>query len=346
MRPEFQVGLRQNRGAWILATLGSAFLLALVLRQVDLDVLQDTLAQCSTTLIALSIALLCLEGVFASLRLHLFASIPRRVMPPIEAAFRVNAWYVLAIALLPARLGEVAGAILMHRILNMRGGHAAMAIFSQRLFDLAVLAGLVLPVAGIAVLYSTLGSMIVSAFGAALIGGALLVLALSWILLMRPDVLLTPILAFAHRACLFRGRLQRVFQMLLQARSWSRHHYPQMNQRGAVLTTLGKWLANILGLWALIAAFGIERDAPVLWVVAVFYNFLLAVPIPTLGSIGLSEIGLAALLTLIGVPVASAAAISVVARVVLLLLPVLYGGLTWVGLVVLRKVPPTSLPRS
>ena len=140
-------GFARNRALWTVSVLGSLLLLAPVVAGANGQAMADALAQAEGPwFFAGAMVLFTLEGVFASLRLGLFADRPQAGRPPARRAFAANALYVLGVAFLPARLGEGVGILVMNRMLGLRAGAAVIAVVAQRLFDLLVLTGMVLPV--------------------------------------------------------------------------------------------------------------------------------------------------------------------------------------------------------
>lgn len=288
--------------------------------------------------ILLALALFALEGVCASLRLRQFARHPRRPPPSRRAAFAANGWYVPAVALLPARLGEAVGVIVTHRLLGASPGAAAVAILAQRLLDLAVLAGIALPLALAVLLFADPAgtTWTPDRFTVAALAGGLLVLATLGFL-WRPDLVLAPVGRLAVGMRGGRGPVRGLARLVLQARGWARHLYRHLPRAEAALLTVIKWGATLTGLAAVMAGVGPPLAFATLMALAVLYCFVMAVPIPTLGGIGLSEVGLTALLGASGVPVGEAAAASLLVRAVLLIFPGLYAGGTWAALAATRR---------
>ena len=299
---------------WAFSTLISVGLLWWVLSAVAWEVLWGALRGAAIPLLVLAFLAILGEAVCSSLRLHVFARHPARASQPLTNAFRANALFVAALAILPARLGEVVGMVTMNRLLKVSGGGSAMAVIAQRLLDLAVLAGLVLPIVALA--------------GAALgeASGLLAVLALGVVLgtvgvVLAPLSVLTPLAGVAVH---YRRRWVSVGRLVLQARSWTRHILPRIGRGSAVGLSLGKWTANLLGLSCIVLACGIDLGPTTLIAIAAFYNFLLTIPVPTLGGIGLGEAGLTALLTAVDVPLGEAAAAGILLRGFLLIFPLIY----------------------
>lgn len=319
------------RIVWGVSLLGSALLIAPILVTADWRTVTAALRHASGLwLIAAALLLLALEGVFASLRLRLFARQPSAESPPLRRAFEANAFYVLGVSFLPARLGEGVGVLVTHRMLGLSAGAAAISILAQRLFDLLALAGMILPIVVLIEGVRQAGAVTASLDSSLIAGAAVAVVAVAVLGVWRPGLLLTPIATCAHRRRTGSGRLMRgAVRLIMQARLWGRHVYPWVNHRLAVTLTLGKWFANVGALCAVLitAKLGLEPGAVL--IIAGLYNFLLAVPIPTVGGVGLAEAGLTTLLTIAGAPVAEAAAASLLVRLVMLAFPLFYAGATW-----------------
>lgn len=323
--------LARRPAVWLVSAGVSLPLVALLGYAADWSSTLEAVSGGNVWLLVAAAGLLCLEGIFSSLRLRMFAgSGPKSWC----GAFAANAWYVVGIAYLPARLGEAVGVWAVHRYLGQNSGGAFSSILTQRLLDVFVLAGAVLPAAILASVWEQ-GSSLDGRLSGAAVAAAGIVLLLTGLLLIRPARAMTPVAAaaarFRHRAPDLRRACVR---LALQARLWARHTYPKVARFPAIALTMAKWSANIAGLSAVLVASGIDLSPPMLAALAVMYNFLLVVPIPTLGGIGLGDAGIVALLTLASIPIADAAAAGLVLRAVLLLLPPFYAGATCLAIAV------------
>ena len=304
---------------WTTALIVSAGLLVLVLVQIDWSAFPSLLAEIGWPPIVLAGALLLAEGVVTALRLRLFAG-QGGGGPPLSAALRANAWYVLLLVTLPARLGELAAVAVLRAELGQTTGAAAISLLAQRLFDVALLAGLFL------VALLGLPSMGASSDPSPATGPSWPGLALAGILvvlgvaagLARLDLWLRLAAALLTRYGPHAALPRTLLRVVLQARRWAERHWSRGLVAPALGLTLAKWGCNLGALVALLAAGGSGLSELELIVVAASYNGLAVVPLQTVGGIGLGEAGLMGLLAAFGVPLAAAAAVALVTRMVVI----------------------------
>lgn len=282
-------------------------LLVTVIAQVDIAQAQAMLESISGPALLLAFFCLLAEGVITALRIWLFAA--RK--PCLSEALRANAWYVLLLVMLPARLGEVAAVLVFEKFLKQKYGAAAMSIITQRLYDVVVLGVLFL----IALL--GMGDFINAKL---MMGISLGLIALAGLVLIKLEMFLT-------WAALLLRKFKPLFRLILQARAYSRHILKPRDIVPALLLTLGKWLSNLGALVFLLAAVHLGLNTFESVTVAAAYNFLAIIPLQTIGGIGIGEAGLTALLAAIGIDVSEAAAASLMVRFVILIFPFIF----WVG---------------
>lgn len=338
---------KRHLRVWLVSAVVSAALIAALLNVIEPSALINTFHQASIPLLAVAIFVLCLEGVVTSYRLSVFRG---REGASVLSAFQVNAWYVLGIAFLPARLGEAVGVWAVHRYQHQKLGGALSSVFTQRLMDVVVLAGVALPLGLVVGLFQTSASPSSDAEPVAIFVAviALIVLAVSTLVLARPALVFTPVvqavLWFRSFKAMRENRLTHLMlRTSLQARLWARHHYQQIPKGLAVVMTLAKWFANILGLSLAVAASGLTVPIAFLLVAMVLYNFVQLIPLPTIGGIGLGEVGVTVMLSMIGPSVTDSASASFVLRGVLLFTPLLFAGL--VGICCFRLNPKSVITK-
>jgi uncharacterized membrane protein YbhN (UPF0104 family) len=253
-----------------------------------------------------------LEGLAAAARIQMFTPGDNRY----STCLRVNAWYVLALIGLPARLGEVAGVFLFKKYLAQASGPAAVNVIAQRLMDVAVL-GTAFFISGL-FLSRIAGDGLVAVIVLLVVGAS--VAGLRY---------LPQLLAIIARLMLhFFGRrqLMAVLRALLGARIWYRRRITLGRLIRGIAATLVRWLANFAGLVCILTAMELQLSGPELWVAAVSYNLLNIVPLHTVGGIGITDAGIAALLVWYGVPVATAAAASLLIRGAIIAFIVIFCG--------------------
>lgn len=303
---------------WMVAIVGSALLLGVVLVQLDLQSIRTVSQELAVPLLIGGLALLLTEGVVTAQRLSVMAG----TQQPFLSALRANAWYSVLVVVVPARLGEVAAILVMEKYLKQKRGPALMSIVVQRLFDLIMLGSLFLLV------ISSLAAQLPREVSAVV---AIIVIGLASLAIYRMESLLTLVARWCMGTRLpFSKRLRhKILRLLLQGRGWRRHLSNTGLITSAVLLTGAKWLATVAALGVLLMALYSPLGYQSALVAAVAYCFMAAVPLQTIGGIGLGEAGLTFLLAGMGVPVGVAAAMSLFVRLVLILFPALFFVLVW-----------------
>lgn len=307
-----------TRWRWLLAILISAGLLLIVITQVDGRAMLETAKNADPWLLVGALLLLQIEGISTALRLRTFTE--ARALPTTQPAARylqITADYVVLLAVLPARLGEVAGIGLLCRGTGLRAGTATVNLLVQRLFDVAVLAATF--VLGTVFLRSHWTSPIGAGLGIALV--VALVAALRWLWLPL-GWLTTALRKFVDDR---RGnRMRRLTRMLLEARSWHRRGLDVARVRAGLAWTLSKWTAHLMAFALVLHALQLPVTLAESLLLGAAFNCLSVVPLQTIGGIGIGEAGLAGLLVLQGQTVATAASAAILVRAVLLIAPPLF----------------------
>jgi len=304
--------VRGSGWIWLSAGAISLGLLGVVVAQIDWGTAAAMLDGLAWPYVAGAICLLLAEGVVTSIRIWIFSA--RK--PALTAAIRANAWYVVLLVLLPARLGEVAAVFVFQNHLGQKPGAASMSVVAQRLYDVACLGAVFL--IALAGLGDAIPSGILAVIAAGLLGGAaaalvrldfLLSLGARWLLGMK-----------LHRQVIVRPAVR----LVLQARTWNRHMMSRKEVPMAVATTLLKWGANLGALACLLSAVGLGLPVAGQFAIATAYNFLAIIPVQTIGGFGVGEAGLSLLLIASGIAVPVAASASVLMRLVLVCSPFLF----------------------
>ena len=279
---------RVGPARWIAGATVTALLLLLVVSRIAPQSFVDLPARLALGPLLLGFGFLLLESVFAALRLHVLA-LPRR---DARAAYEVTAWHALWLLALPARLGDVAWVLLMRSRYAWRSGAALGCALFQRLLDLGVV--LVFVAVGLPAVPGVPGGPYrlagVLATGAVV---AVAVLALegwtTWLAgLLRRGV---------HRP---RGWRRRLFRTLMHARVWSRHVRSRGLRLLALTLTAASGGALAAAYLCVLRALGIELGgAQALFLVGAT-QLVVAIPIQSVGGLGVFEAGLAGLLVLLG----------------------------------------------
>lgn len=290
---------------WGVSLVISLGLLALVVMQVDVRQAASMFNNISWIFLAVAFVFLIMEGIATALRLWLFAA----KKPCLSEALKANAWYVLLLVVLPARLGEVAAVVVLERYLGQKYGAAAMSIIMQRLYDLIVLGAIFL----IALL--GLGDFVDKTFMSMVSLG---LIAVVLFVLVRLEFFLT------IAAVLFKKAPRKIRRLILQARLYSRHGFKSRDIPLALIFTFIKWVSNLAALVFLFMSLHLGLGIFENVTVAAAYNFLAIIPLQTIGGIGIGEAGLALLFTGTGLDVSTAASASLMIRFVILVFPFIF----------------------
>ena len=259
-------------------------------------------------------ALLCffIEATVTTLRIRLFA--PTR--PSLWSATLANAWYVLFVLLLPARLGEFAAVAVFERFLDLKRGAALASIVAQRMFDVIVIAVL-FTLASVAVIDIQTDQSALPV--------ALLIIVAAVVCVVK----LTPLLSLAARV--FHGHtrprlgLRRsLLRLILQGRHWHKQFMTTPRALHAFALSMTKWLATMAGIGMTMFALQVPITTLNVWAASAVYNFSAIVPLHTIGGIGVGEVGLATVLVSMGVMLGSAVGIALFVRMTLILFTLVY----------------------
>ncbi len=309
--------------SWIYGSALSLLLLAVVLMQTDVATITGLLRSAAWP--ALAAAFLCLtgEGFFTALRIRLFTG--KKICR--SDALRANAWYVLLLVLLPARLGEIAAVEVFRRLLGQTYGAAAMSIVAQRLYDVAVLGAFFLAA------LAGLGGMKIS--GIAWL--AAFVAMVAAVLFLRHLIFFLTLGAVILRRG-GRGVSRKILRLILQARTWDRH----IMRRGvfipALFFTTMKWVCNLGALVFLFASVHLGLGFFEATAMAAAYNFLAIIPVQTVGGIGAGDAGLTLLLIAAGLDKNIAAGASILVRLAIIVFPFLFWLMVAGGLRLKEKI--------
>jgi uncharacterized membrane protein YbhN (UPF0104 family) len=308
------------RRAWLFSGMGSLVLLGLLGSVIERDIFFDMLGGVPIAVLIAALFMLQLEGVCSALRVRLLAAPNSGVFDCVV----VTAWWVAALAVMPARLGELAGLHQLVRRLRVSAGAALNNLFMQRLYDGLLL--LLVGGAAVAAQRNLVGGDRLMLM--LLVAAALVVLAISQLEWCFAAAART-VQAYRHR---------RIARALLRLCLGGRHAAASasvagVRQRLAALSLL-KWLFNLTALALLIKALLPALPWASGLLVAVLFNLVAAIPLQTIGGIGIGEVTFTAALGWYGVDLASAAAAALVLRAVLIVAPLLF----WAVVMVIERL--------
>lgn len=297
---------------WITAAIISIALLSLVVMKADFSEVKEMLKNVSYSALGVATLLLFMEGIITALRIWLFAGRKTCISP----ALRANAWYVLLLVVLPARLGEVAAVVIFERYLGQKYGAAAMSIITQRLYDVIVL--------GAFFLIALLGLEIFTNTNMLMILGAFLIVCTVFVLIKLDKILTLIVIIFGKQKMRRKNIFGKIGRLILQARMYARHNLKSRDVPLALTFTIGKWVCNLGALVFLFHAIHLDLSYIQGVVTAAAYNFLAIIPLQTIGGIGVGEAGLALILAGMGITASIAAGASLLIRFVILVFPFIF----------------------
>lgn len=273
--------------------------------------------------LALAAAALALVVSYVVAGFRLQTMVPRGTSLRLVDGVAVSLWHGLAMILLPARLGELALIEALRRYAGIGRGIGLAILLLQRIYDL-ILTSLAFAVGALALMLGDPPLLIV-----------LLATVLLLLVLARS---LDRLLGWGARMVAdWNGHVwQRLHELLVEA-----------EEAAAGLTvsrvpiliagTLLFWATDFAALWLIFRAFGVMLDPFRLLFLASGLAFIHALPLPTIGGLGVAEGGLAGLLLAVGFEVEVAISIGVSVRLTLLALHGVVIAVTFPAIALLRE---------
>jgi uncharacterized membrane protein YbhN (UPF0104 family) len=272
-------------------------------------------------IVAPALALMVSYGV-AGFRLQTMA--PSGTSLPLVDAVAVSLWHGLAMIVLPARLGELALIEAIRRYAGIGRGTGLAILLLQRIYDL-ILTSLAFAIGALALMLGNPPLLIV-----------LLAAVLLLVVLARS---LDTLLGWGARLVANgRGSVWvRLHALLVEAESAAAS---LTTSRVPILIagTVLFWATDFAALWLIFRAFGVVLDPFRLLFLAAGLAFVHALPLPTIGGLGVAESGLAGLLMALGFEAATAISIGVSVRLSLVALHAVVIAVMFAAIAVLRSV--------
>ncbi|MDA1076646.1 MAG: lysylphosphatidylglycerol synthase domain-containing protein, partial [Proteobacteria bacterium] len=260
---------------WLAAAAISIGVLGLLLWQIDIAAFADMLRNVNVPLLLLSFGFFSGEAIVTALRLRMFAL----GKPGMRQALETNAWYVVLVLMLPARLGEIAAVAVFVRYLGQNRGSALMSIIGQRLFDLIIISMLF-------VIFASQALGVSSGSGLIIVSG--LVITLAYIGVAHMPMFLGWIARAAHGRHRPQDGLRRmILRIALQGRMWRRHQFTNRHNPAAFAISLLKWLFTLAGITAAMLATGLALPWQQVVIAGAVYNFIAIIPIQSIGGMGI-----------------------------------------------------------
>ena len=305
-RKPAKLALRAGRLTWAGAGAVSLALFGLVVAQLDASSLAAAFDGISLTLVGVGVALFMVEGLFGAFRTHLIAGWRGGFL----TAMRVTAWHGVWLIALPMRLGEVAWVVAMQRAYGWNVATATACAVMQRLLDLAVVAACLF-----VTLPATLGLHEDRPFAFFALAGVVCLLAL--IGLMTLPIWLRLAAGILLRTGRPRGR-RRLMRHLHQARRWLEDVRQRRVMLRCIVPTVLIWTAVIAAYWSLCQAAGLDLAVAELGFATAGSNLVAALPVQSVGGIGLLEAGFTGLVAWLGAPAGTAALVALAVRFALI----------------------------
>lgn len=262
-------------------------------------------------LAVLALTLFCL--IHAVMALRILRSLRRFSGASLTAALLLSVRHALLLAVLPARMGDLAYPVMLARALRVPLGVAMGNLLVVRIMDVVIIVamlGLTAPLIAMdpalarSMLWALVGLFGLSVIGLVAMGPLLRVLMRLWLRLV--------------------GRRLGIARVLRTAAGWTQA-LTLIRRLEIMLWTLLRWLLAAAVIGALFAAVA----APITVVEALFLaaglNLVAIIPAQSFGGLGLMEGSLMLLLMVMGRPMPEAAALGLSVRLSWLLLPIMTG---------------------
>ena len=319
--------LGARRLTWVVAGAVSLALFSLVVAQLDASSLAAAFDEIPLTLVGASVALFVADGLFGALRTHLLAG--RR--GGFLSAMRVTAWHGVCLIALPLRLGEVAWVVAMQRTYGWNVATATACALTQRLTDVAVVA-----VCLLVTLPATLGLHESQPFAFFALAGTVFLLALTGLMTLH--------LWFRLAAGILvrTGRVRSgrpLVRQLRHARRWLEDVRQRRILLLCIVPTVLTWAAVIAAYWSLCQALGLDLAIAQLGFATAGSNLVAALPVQSVGGIGLLEAGFTGIVSWLGGPTGTAALVALAVRFT----SIAAAGLFWLVVAVARLIQAKAL---
>lgn len=287
---------------WALAAGISLALFGVVATRLDAASLAAVAASFSWPLAAAGTALVMVAILADAVRMHLIAE-----RGALTTAIRVTAWHGVWLTVLPMRLGDVVWIVAMRYAYGWNPATAVVCALVQRLLDLAVVAAFLL--LAMPTVLGQDGAPLIAAVAVAASGAA-------FAGMMTLGFWLRLIARLVIAAGRPRGWRLRVLRHLLQGRRWLGNAQHRRILRLCLVPTALTWTAIFGAYWLLCLAVGLQVTALQALFAGAGSVVITALPVQSIGGIGLMEVGLTGIFAWFGVPAATAAAAALAIRFV------------------------------
>jgi len=287
---------------YIVGIVISAACLWLAIRHIDTDVFLDAMKQANTTLISVAFLITVAVCVLRVIRWRILFSFAVDV--PTNSLFSVLMIGFLANNLLPARLGDVAMAVLLHHKEGVGKSRSMGAILYDRLFDVIALVTMM----GVVLLFEDLPAWVDWITRLGLIG-CFFLFSLIWMMVRNPDVsfrIAETLTGYLPKKV--QNRLMQVFVMAIEGMEVASS---PLRMVMTLLVSFLIWLSLGTIVYLLMLSYNFQLDFVAAIIVLGIVNLGLIIP-SSPGFVGTFQLFCVAALGLYGVDKSSALSFSVV----------------------------------
>lgn len=303
-----------KRRTWLVSGCVSLVLIVVLLLPADGGAIVRLLGQLDPIHLSGAVILLAMTNVFHAERLAVL--IGDRVATDWWSRMALTLRYGLYVAVLPARLGEVAYVLRLRRDLGLRPSEGIALTAQQRLLDIVVLGSLTVVTGAALASPDRSGAPIV------LLGVGLATSAAMTVFHL-PALLGVLIRVLRSCAWVDTPRWRAFLVGTIRGRRWMRATGQRADVSRLAAFTVAEWAANIAAIALVVAAAGVRLSVVAFVTVAVAVVLSSALPLQAVGGIGVAELAMTGILLSFGVELDVAVTSALVMRSLLLGVPLL-----------------------
>ncbi len=296
-------------------------LLVVVFRAAGFDLIRQLLGASRPDLVCAAGLVAGLTIVFRGLRLVFL--LPAKRLGILKAAWIAAAAQIAAM-FIPARIGEFALPLLLHRLADWEKLRGLTTLVAARLLDLAALG-----------VWAAMGIIVIWGFDAPLALAGALLLLIPAILLPRVIKIVDRFVSGIARHGESWERISARVHRMAEALSDSRAH--PLRWCAAAAASFMMWMSVWLMTWLLLRAMGLEWELIKVSAGSALASLANILPINLIANIGTLEAGWTAAFTALGYPLEQAAASGISAHIWALVFVTVYGVAAWIGVLLTTR---------
>ncbi len=324
----FRMSARRRARIWVVSFIVSVMLLGGLLSQLDIGLFNATIQHIRTDMAIIAVCCAFLSNLAMSWRLGVLMR--NRTMHSFWHRLNVTLFHETYLAVLPARLGEIAYIIMLQKRFSIPVGAAIANLAFQRLCDLLIVICLL-----------AIGLAILAAEGhvAGYYVLPCIIIIICLIITIHKTDRVASVFAMGIMRILGRRKRwqRRLLSTLFSIRGWYMHRLSYSEYFEVVLATLVGWLCTLGVIYFCLRAIQINLNIGEILSIGSAYNLISAIPIQTIGGFGANEAGLASLFMLFGWSYVLAISMSLTTRLLLLVIPFVQVGLWWPAFQLLHR---------